>query len=243
VKGTNYKAPYYEIFSCIRSLSPYSVEILFSACTQSPTVCVLHLMWKNKFHIHIRQQVKLIKFTRNVVCSCLETKRVDIWTFLPATAASTCGPLFSFSTLWCWPHHVDLVNGPFGTIAWAIHDAVVVWRWSFSGGFKAKMSYLLFLCRTLNIKFSFRHLSGWEVWIFRLLTHPLLLWKPKIHCRVQKRQQFGCPKPAQFSSDSLSEFMSILYYSMSRGSSVSIVTDYGLDDRGSIPDRDRGFFF
>jgi hypothetical protein len=29
----------------------------------------------------------------------------------------------------------------------------------------------------------------------------------------------------------------------SRGSSVSIVTDYGLDDRGSIPDRGRGFFF
>jgi hypothetical protein len=30
--------------------------------------------------------------------------------------------------------------------------------------------------------------------------------------------------------------------SRSRGSSVNIVTDYGLD-RGSIPDRDRGFFF
>jgi hypothetical protein len=28
----------------------------------------------------------------------------------------------------------------------------------------------------------------------------------------------------------------------SRSSSVSIVSDYGLDDRGSIPDRDRGFF-
>jgi hypothetical protein len=27
----------------------------------------------------------------------------------------------------------------------------------------------------------------------------------------------------------------------SRGSSVSIVSDYGLDDRGSIPDRGRGF--
>jgi hypothetical protein len=30
---------------------------------------------------------------------------------------------------------------------------------------------------------------------------------------------------------------------VSRGSSVSIVTDYGLNDRGSIPDRGRGFFF
>jgi hypothetical protein len=29
----------------------------------------------------------------------------------------------------------------------------------------------------------------------------------------------------------------------SHGSSVSFVTDYGLDDRGSIPNRDRGFFF
>jgi hypothetical protein len=27
------------------------------------------------------------------------------------------------------------------------------------------------------------------------------------------------------------------------GSSGSIVSDYGLDDRGSIPDRGRGFFF
>jgi hypothetical protein len=29
----------------------------------------------------------------------------------------------------------------------------------------------------------------------------------------------------------------------SQGSSVSIVSDYGLDDRGSIPDRGREFFF
>jgi hypothetical protein len=29
----------------------------------------------------------------------------------------------------------------------------------------------------------------------------------------------------------------------SRGSSVSIVSDYELDDRGSIPDEGRGFFF
>jgi hypothetical protein len=29
----------------------------------------------------------------------------------------------------------------------------------------------------------------------------------------------------------------------SRGSSVGTVSDYGLDDRGSIPDRGRGFFF
>jgi hypothetical protein len=32
-------------------------------------------------------------------------------------------------------------------------------------------------------------------------------------------------------------------YFMSWGSSVSIVTDYRLDDRGSIPDTGRGFFF
>jgi hypothetical protein len=29
----------------------------------------------------------------------------------------------------------------------------------------------------------------------------------------------------------------------SRGSSVNLVTAYGLDDRDSIPDRGRGFFF
>jgi hypothetical protein len=33
----------------------------------------------------------------------------------------------------------------------------------------------------------------------------------------------------------------LLIYLWSRGSSVSIVSDYGLDDRGSIPDRARGF--
>jgi hypothetical protein len=34
-----------------------------------------------------------------------------------------------------------------------------------------------------------------------------------------------------------------LHLSRSRGSSGSIVSDYGLDDRGSILDRYRGFFF
>jgi hypothetical protein len=34
-----------------------------------------------------------------------------------------------------------------------------------------------------------------------------------------------------------------LYLNKSRSSSVSIVSDYGLDDRGSIPNRGRGFFF
>jgi hypothetical protein len=34
-----------------------------------------------------------------------------------------------------------------------------------------------------------------------------------------------------------------VYVRGSRGSSGSIVSDYRLDDRGSIPDRDRGFFF
>jgi hypothetical protein len=30
---------------------------------------------------------------------------------------------------------------------------------------------------------------------------------------------------------------------MSRGSSVSIESDYGLEDRGSTPDRSKGFLF
>jgi hypothetical protein len=38
-------------------------------------------------------------------------------------------------------------------------------------------------------------------------------------------------------------FIFALYFLIrSWGSSVSIVSDYGLDDRGSIPDRGRGFF-
>jgi hypothetical protein len=36
--------------------------------------------------------------------------------------------------------------------------------------------------------------------------------------------------------------LQVLLRVRSRGSSVSIVSDYGLDDRGSIPDRSRGFF-
>jgi hypothetical protein len=39
------------------------------------------------------------------------------------------------------------------------------------------------------------------------------------------------------------ELGQILRICKSRGSSGSIVSDYGLDDRGSIPDRGRGFFF
>jgi hypothetical protein len=35
----------------------------------------------------------------------------------------------------------------------------------------------------------------------------------------------------------------ISYKKRSRGSSGSIVSDYGLDDRGSIPDRGRRFLF
>jgi hypothetical protein len=42
---------------------------------------------------------------------------------------------------------------------------------------------------------------------------------------------------------SLDENASRLVNLWSRGNSVSIVSDYGLDDRGSIPDKGRGFFF
>jgi hypothetical protein len=41
----------------------------------------------------------------------------------------------------------------------------------------------------------------------------------------------------------LSELSCVQSESRSRGSSVSIVSDYGLDDRDSIPDSGRGFFF
>jgi hypothetical protein len=53
----------------------------------------------------------------------------------------------------------------------------------------------------------------------------------------------------QTSNGYIALLVSLLYimaqtytYMRSRGSSVSIVSDYGLDDRGSIPDRRRGFF-
>jgi hypothetical protein len=39
------------------------------------------------------------------------------------------------------------------------------------------------------------------------------------------------------------KFYLLLYTAGGQGSSVSIVSDYGLDDRGSIPNRGRGFFF
>jgi hypothetical protein len=32
-------------------------------------------------------------------------------------------------------------------------------------------------------------------------------------------------------------------FKVDAGNKFSIVSDYGLDDRGSIPDRGRGFFF
>jgi hypothetical protein len=38
-------------------------------------------------------------------------------------------------------------------------------------------------------------------------------------------------------------FLILLSHVGSRGSSGSIVSDYGLDDRGSIPGRGKGFFF
>jgi hypothetical protein len=40
-----------------------------------------------------------------------------------------------------------------------------------------------------------------------------------------------------------SEFITLIISAESRGSSGSIVSDYGLDDQGSIPGRGRGFFF
>jgi hypothetical protein len=36
--------------------------------------------------------------------------------------------------------------------------------------------------------------------------------------------------------------LTVVRYNWSRGSSGSILSDYGLDDRGSIPGRGNGFF-
>jgi hypothetical protein len=44
-----------------------------------------------------------------------------------------------------------------------------------------------------------------------------------------------------FALKTMAYIFHLLGFYMSWGSSVSMVSDYGLDDRGSIPDR--GFFF
>jgi hypothetical protein len=46
---------------------------------------------------------------------------------------------------------------------------------------------------------------------------------------------------AQGLASQLKHYVHLLY--KSQGSSVSTVSDYGLDDQGSIPDTGRGFFF
>jgi hypothetical protein len=60
-------------------------------------------------------------------------------------------------------------------------------------------------------------------------------------------QHHTIPKPADgqnpLTVQSTSYFSNLYIDSKSRGSSGSIESDYGLDDRGSIPDRGRGFFF
>jgi hypothetical protein len=42
--------------------------------------------------------------------------------------------------------------------------------------------------------------------------------------------------------DYILEILVAMQLEKSRGSSVSTVSDYGLDGRGSVPDRGRGFF-
>jgi hypothetical protein len=59
------------------------------------------------------------------------------------------------------------------------------------------------------------------------------------HCQVL--QDF--PDTSQVSLHKNNKIKFPFYYVRSRRSSGSIVSDYGLDDRGSIPDRGRGFFF
>jgi hypothetical protein len=47
------------------------------------------------------------------------------------------------------------------------------------------------------------------------------------------------PEHMKFQEDKVTSLPQVV----SRGSSVDIVTGYGLGDRGFIPDRGRGFFF
>jgi hypothetical protein len=54
---------------------------------------------------------------------------------------------------------------------------------------------------------------------------------------------FSLPITACTSKQSFSTLCRVKIYLGSSSSSVSIVSDYGLEGRGLIPDRDRGFFF
>jgi hypothetical protein len=78
----------------------------------------------------------------------------------------------------------------------------------------------------------------WSRVIFEKLTVALLVKKfPVLPEGLLPCSQESGPHPRP---DSPSPHPRNLW---SRGSSVSIVSDYGLDDQGSIPDRGRGFFF
>jgi hypothetical protein len=49
----NYEAPHYVVFY---SLPP--LQIFSSApCSQTPSICVLPLVWETKFHTHKKQQI------------------------------------------------------------------------------------------------------------------------------------------------------------------------------------------
>jgi hypothetical protein len=67
--------------------------------------------------------------------------------------------------------------------------------------------------------------TQWEAMVLAMLNLEVILSECYLVCKDE------------------SQIFFLLQVQGSQGSSVSIVSDYGLDDRGSIPDRGRGFFF
>jgi len=60
VKRASYEAPHYAVFSSLLPLPPSKVQIFSSApCSQIPSIYVLLLVWRIKFHIHTKPVVNV----------------------------------------------------------------------------------------------------------------------------------------------------------------------------------------
>jgi hypothetical protein len=86
--------------------------------------------------------------------------------------------------------------------------------------------------RCLDIGSYFPEADCWPRLVPRLRMHGTIRPFPNTSC-------LG----AWLSDNEIFTFTYVTEKYGSRGSSGSTVSDYGLDDRGSIPDRGRGFFF